>query len=294
MPFKSFISIPYTMNSRFHLFMSVVFFISTTYCSFAQRDSTVYISVGSRYVFFSDSTYKLINQPCDICPPYADNNNIISYGRYVPFGDSALLLTSDPILNTSSMTMGVRESVSERDSLMIVIDIPAAKDSTDMLASHYFYAIEVSFLRYPLPPKENVTQKACDLYRREFYQNNPVFYVTHDSLSCPATIIVKIYPKEQSAVSFAQGKYVINNFESNTFVISIPQFVTGFLNYERMINFVLERCEEGYIGDGTRTYVRKDIYDQRNYSSWNFPSCPNWRYRIPWYDLYPEKGKDTQ
>lgn len=274
------------MNSKFLLFLSVVLFTTMTFISSSQTDSTVYVGVGSRYVFFSDSTYKLIFQPCDICPPYADNNNIVSYGRYISFEDKALILTSDPILNSSDMAMDVEEFKTERDSTMIVVDIPAAKDSSDMLAPHYFYAIEVLFFKYAVSPREDTVQKACGAYRCEFYQNTPVFYVIHDSLSRPATITVKIYPKEQSKVSFAQGKYVINNCANNTFIIHIPQFVTGFLNYERMNNFVLEQCDVGYIGDGTRTYVRKDIYDQLNYSRWNLPSCPNWRYRIPWMDLF--------
>lgn len=274
------------MNRNFHSILIIVLFTSMAFFSSAQIDSVVYISVGSRYVFFSDSTYKLIFQPCDICPPYADNNNIISYGRYISFEDKALILSSDPILNFSDMAMDVDEFMTERDSTMISIDIPAAKDSSDMLAPHYFYVIEVLFFKYAEPPREDSVQKACGAYRREFYQNTPVFYITHDSFSRPATITVKIYPKEQSKVSFAQGKYVINNSANNTFIIHIPQFVTGFLNYERMNNFVLEQCDVGYIGDGTRTYVRKDIYDQLNYSRWNFPNCPNWHYRIPWMDLF--------
>lgn len=286
MSFRLRISISCIMNSKFHLLLSVVLFTTTAFITSAQTDSTVYISVGSRYVFFSDSTYKLICQPCDICPPYADQNNIISYGRYVPYGDNALVLTSDPVLNTSDMVMDVEESRAERDCTLIAVDIPAAKDSSDILAPHYFYAIEVLFFKYAVPPRKDTAQKACGMYRREYYQNTPVFYVTHDSLSLPVSIIVKIYPKERSEVSFAQGKYVIKGVANNTFVFHIPQFVTGFLNYKRMQNFVLEKCADGFLGDGVRAYVREDIYNQMNYSPWNFPGCPDWRYHVPWMNLF--------
>ena len=274
------------MSCKFHVLLSVVFITSIIYCSSAQRDSTVFVGIGSDYVFFSDSTYKLICKPCDICPNYADENNVISYGRFVPYGDTALVLTSDPILNTSDMIMYVDESMTNREDIKIVIDIPASKDSSDMLAPHYFYAIKVSFLKYAFNPMRDSVHKACGLFYREYYNNEPVFVITHDSLSLPVSIKVKIYPKEPSKESFAQGFYHIIETTNNTFIIHIPQFVTGFLNYERMNNFVLERCDDGFIGDGSHTYVRKDIYEKKHYSPQNFPSCSNWRYRIPIYDLF--------
>ena len=160
------------MNSKCLLFLSFVLFTTMAPFSSAQTDSTVYISVGSRYIFFSDSTYKLIYQPCDICPPYADENNLMSYGRYIPFGDNALLLTSDPILNISDMVMEVEEFMTEKDSTMIAIDIPATKDSSDMLAPHYFYAIEVLFFKYTVPLREDTVQKACGAYRRASNYHN--------------------------------------------------------------------------------------------------------------------------
>jgi hypothetical protein len=274
------------MNRKIHLLLSAFFITAIVFCSSAQKDSTIYVGVGSEYVFFSDSTYKLIFKPCDICPNFADENNIISYGRFVSYGDTALILTSDPILNVSDMTMRVDESTANRKDIKIAINVPASKDSSDMLANHYFYAIEIAFLKYAHNPAKDSTQKACDLFYREFYNNEPVFVVTHDSMSLPVSIKVKIYPKEPSRESFAQGLYHINKTTSNTFIIHIPQFVTGFLNYERMDNFVLERLGIGFIGDGVRTYVREDIYKEKNYSPWNLPECLNWRYCIPHYDLF--------
>ena len=184
------------------------------------------------------------------------------------------------------MTMHVEESITKGDFIKVVIDVPASKDSLAMLLPHYFYAIEVSFLKYAKNPIRDSTQAACDMFSREFYNSNPQFFIAHDSLSWPVSIKVKIYPKEPSEESFAQGVYHINNIKNNTFVIHIPQFVTGFLNYKRMNNFVLERFGASFIGDGVRTYVREDIYEEMNYSPWNFPECPNWRYCIPHYDMF--------
>lgn len=274
------------MSYRSLLFLCSVFITTLSFPTSAQKDSITYISIGSKYVFYSDSTYKLINIPCDICPNYADEINIISYGRFMSYGDTALLLTSDTILNTSDITMHVEESITKGGFIKVVIDVPASKDSSNMLMPHYFYAIEVSFLKYAKNPINDSIQAACGLFHREFYQNAPVFYIPYDSLSLPSSIKIKIYPKEPSEVSFAQGLYHIKNAKNNAFVIHIPQFVTGFLNYKRMDNYVLERLGVGFIGDGVRTYVREDVYKEKNYSPWSLPECLNWRYCIPHYDLF--------
>lgn len=263
-----------------------LFFLITIsfYNALAQKDSTIYIGIGSYYIFYSDYTYKLVNKPCDICPNYADDNNIISYGTFVPHEDSAFLLTSSPILNPLYLQLDVEEKKINSPNISIMLDVPANKDKGNMLSPQYFYVIDVSFLKYSAPlcfGKDGNNSHAVDLYHKEYFQNDPDFSICCDSLSVPHSIKVTIYPKEMSSVSFAQGDYKIREVTNNSFIIHIPQFVTGFLDYKRMHNFVIERFDNGLIGDGYRTYVRKDIYEQENYSEWNFPVCPNWRYKIP-------------
>lgn len=271
------------MNLMNRLLLAIVFLFTEMVILSAQSDSVVYMGIGSKYVFFSDSTFKLICIPCDICPNYADKNNLISFGRYACYGDTAFILTSDPILKTSHMNMQVEECKTTRKGLIVDVDIPATQDSSDMLAPHYFFGLEIVFLKYPHSENldRNDSIKAIGLYTREYYQNNPHFEIIPDTFSLPASITVKIYPKEQSRVSFAQGDYYIINKNNNTFIIQIPQFVTGFLNYERMNNKIIEIYKNGIIGDGVRTFVRKDIYDLNNYSPWKWPPSPDWRYRIP-------------
>lgn len=253
------------------------------YCMWSQNDSTVYMGIGSYYVFYSDSTYRLVNIPCDICPPYADNNNLISYGTYISYKDSAFLLTSSPLINPYYLMLEVEEHHADSNIISILLDVPANKDKDNMLSPHYFYAIEISFLKYSSPIDSNkcTHHEIVDLYHQEYFQNSPSFQISCDTLCYPMKIKVTIYPKEKSSVSFAQGVYRIQDLTSNNYVIHIPQFITGFLNYQRMSNFVIERFDNGFIGDGIRTFVRKDIYERENYSNWNFPVCPNWRYKVP-------------
>ena len=110
------------MNLMHRLLLAIVFLFSEMIILPAQSDSVVYMGMGSKYVFFSDSTFKLICIPCDICPNYADNNNLISFGRYVCYGDTALILTSDPILKTNHMSMQVEEYKTTGEALVEVQD----------------------------------------------------------------------------------------------------------------------------------------------------------------------------
>ena len=90
------------MNRIFLIFLIIV---SSCILCFSQNDSVIYRGSGSYFVFYSDSTYKLINMPCDICPAFADNNNLLSFGGYVKFKNKAIYLYSDTSLNDVEMNV---------------------------------------------------------------------------------------------------------------------------------------------------------------------------------------------
>lgn len=239
----------------------------------AQSDSIVYKRPGSYFVFYSDSTYKFFNIPCDICPPFADNNNLISFGRYAKYKNKAIYLYSDTILD--NIDLSVIESIDKSPYFKIHVTMPAQEDSSNMLRSHYFYALRIFY--------ERICNDSINYFAQEYYQNNPLFTIPKDSTLHPINITVGIYPKQAAyGKSFFKKKHIVNNKKNNVYTIAIPQFVTGYLDYERMFHYRLDILNKHMIGDSfnQRVYIREDIYRKRNYDDWHFPVCPSWQYRV--------------
>lgn len=245
------------------------------------QDSVKYVGIGSYYVFYKNQTYKYFSTPCDICPPFADNSNLISYGHYSKDAGKAYYLYSDISLNPNKLELLVDEKTTSGNCWVVSLDIPAHKDSADVLAPRYFYCVEMIFLKDSLV---SLDYTCADLfYSKSYYNETPFFEIPLDGNNNLQQIVVKIYPKQQSEISFAEGIYNVANPLNNYFHIVVPQFVSGFLDYKRMSGYRIELYGDSLIGDGVRTFVREDIYLRENYSPYNFPSCPDWRYHCTTY-----------
>lgn len=258
------------MNRIFLIFLIIV---SSCILCFSQNDSVIYRGSGSYFVFYSDSTYKLINMPCDICPAFADNNNLLSFGRYVKFKNKAIYLYSDTSLN--DVEMNVVESKDQTPYFKIHIETPAQEDSLDMLRPHYFYALRIFYKR--------ICKDSVNYFHQEYYQNEPQFTIPKDSTIFISNITVCIYPKESAkGKPFTKNRYIVKSNINNIFTISFPQFVTGYLDYLRMFHYRLDIFNKRLIGDSFHqsVYVREDVYIKRKYSSWFFPVCPSWQYKV--------------
>jgi hypothetical protein len=261
------------MTKRFLLFALLIFQCINT---FPQQDSVVFKSIGSYYVFYADGTYKLFDIPCDICPPYADNNNLISFGTYIPFKKKAYYLYSDSTLS-NEVKVVVSERTDNSPNLTVNISMPAQKDSSNMLRPHYFYAVSIDYKKIG---RATVVDTMTWLVK-DYYQNGSQFILPNDSNLIPLGFTIRIYPKTKvSRRAYAEAHYVIKDNGANVFDFSIPQFVTGYLDYEIMYNYRLDLYGKKIIGDPSSqtVYVREDIYNKRNYSDWYFPVRPSWEY----------------
>ncbi len=239
--------------------------------SFSQKDSVIFMGIDSYFVFYSDSTYKLYYLPCDICPEFADNNNLISFGSYSRYKNKALYLYSDRTLD--EITMTVSESKESIPYLLFYINMPAQEDSTNILRPHYFYSLTVSY--------KIIKEDSIVYFKKDFYQNDPKFIIPIDSACMPINFIVKVYPKSSAkGMPYAQQKYIPSK-DNNVFIITFPQFVSGFLDYRRMYHYRLDIFNKKIIGDSflQNVYIRNDVYSKKHYSDWYFPICPSWQYK---------------
>ena len=268
------------------VFISIIitFVLVFTQTNTYAQDSVKYIGIGSYYVFYKNQTFKYYSIPCDICPPYADKNNVISYGYYSKDPGRAYYLYSDIGLNSNKLELIVDEKMINEKKREVSLDIPAHKDSADPLGPRYFYCIELIFLKDSFDSMTDVPLLYIDpFYTKSYYSETPFFEIPFDDNNSLRQIVVKIYPKQQSRVSFAEGTYKVTNPLSNSFHIAVPQFVSGFLDYQRMNGFRIELFGDTLIGDGMRTFVREDVYLREHFSPYNFPSCPDWRYHNTTY-----------
>lgn len=276
------------MTKALNILILIVFLCFQFAPANAQIDSVVYSDLAftggtgghSTIILYSDSTFKYYLTPCDICPQWTDKHNLYSYGKYVPYKKKAYYLYSSPELNKSDMPLTVSESITPDSILRITLDLPAANDSGNWFVPHYFYALEITYHKI----EDSV---GSSVFNKSYYQESTHFNIPWELGCVPTAIVVKVYSKNNGSF-LATERYIVQNFSSNTFHISMPYFHTGFLEYKRLNYHRLTRYGKWIIGDETQIYLRTDSPKRIHKLRYK---CP-WQYNIPYNPYWKDEEED--